>query len=207
MRRASVADVARGDCGVAPPPDDMTRARDVLAFWFGDDPATHRKVWFEKDAAFDAACAGLAAARDLAKAGAFDDWADTPRGGLALVILLDQLSRNLHRGTAEAFAADAKARAIARDMIARGFDQALTPVERMFVYLPFEHSEDLPDQDLSVRLFEALDAELSEKTHDYAVRHRDVIDRFGRFPHRNAALGRTSTLDELAYLAEPGAGF
>jgi uncharacterized protein (DUF924 family) len=192
---------------VAPPPNDMTSALDVLEFWFADAPATHRKVLFEENVAFDAACTRLAAARDLAKAGAFDDWADAPRGGLALLILLDQLSRNLHRGAAEAFAGDAKARAIARDMIARGFDQALTPVERMFVYLPFEHSEDLADQDLSVRLFEALEADLSEKTLDYAVRHRDVIQRFGRFPQRNAALGRTSTSDELAYLAEPGARF
>ena len=182
------------------------RARDVLAFWFAGDPATHRKVWFEKDAAFDAACAGLAAARDLAKAGAFDAWADTPHGGLALVILLDQFSRNLHRGAAEAFAADAKARAVARDMIRRRFDEALTPVERMFVYLPFEHSEDLTDQDLSVRLFTALDAAGVGDTLDYAERHRDVIRRFGRFPHRNAALGRTNTPDEAAYLAEAGAG-
>ena len=142
-----------------------------------------------------------------AKQGALDDWADTPHGGLALLILLDQLSRNLHRGTAEAFAADAKARAIARDMIARGFDQALTPVERMFVYLPFQHSEDLADQDASVRLFEALRATLDDQTCDYALRHRDVIRRFGRFPHRNAALGRTNTPDEDAYLAEPDAGF
>jgi uncharacterized protein (DUF924 family) len=185
----------------------MTRAIDVLRFWFAGDPATQRKVWFEKDAAFDAACADFAAARDLAKAGAFDEWAETPRGGLALLILLDQLSRNLQRGTAEAFAADAKARAIARGMLARGFDPALTPVERIFVYLPFEHSEDLADQELSVRLFEALGAAIGGETLDYAVRHRDVIRRFGRFPHRNAALGRTNTADEAAYLAEPGAGF
>ena len=185
----------------------MTIPADVLAFWFGSDPTVQRTQWFEEAAAFDAACVDLANARDLAKAGAFDDWADTPHGGLALLILLDQLSRNLHRGSAEAFAADAKARTIARAMIARGFDQALTPVERMFVYLPFEHSEDLADQDTSVRLFEVLDATLSEKTLDHALRHRDVIRRFGRFPHRNAALGRASTADELAYLAEPGAGF
>jgi len=185
----------------------MTRPIDVLNFWFAGDPATQRKVWFEKDAAFDAACADLATARDLAKTGAFDAWADTPRGGLALLILLDQLSRNLHRGTAEAFAADAKARAIARGMLARGFDQALTPVERVFVYLPFEHSEDLTDQDMSVRLFTALDVTGDGETLDYAVRHRAVIRRFGRFPHRNAALGRTNAVDEEAYLAEPGAGF
>src|SRR5580698_3381401 len=185
----------------------MTSATEVLDFWFAGDPATHRKVWFEKDAAFDSACADLAAARDSAKSGALDAWAETPKGGLALVILLDQLSRNLHRGTAEAFAADAKARTIARAMLARGFDQALTPAERMFVYLPFEHSEDLADQDLAVRLFTALDAATGEDTLDYAVRHRDVIRRFGRFPHRNTALGRQTTAEEAAYLADPGAGF
>jgi uncharacterized protein (DUF924 family) len=185
----------------------MTTPAEVLAFWFDGDPSTRRKTWFEEDAGFDVACTSLAAARDLAKAGALDDWVDTPRGGLALIILLDQLSRNLHRGSAEAFAADAKAREIARAMTARDFDKALTPVERMFVYLPFEHSEDLADQDLSVRLFEALEAASDEKMIDYAVRHRDVIRRFGRFPHRNAALGRVSTADELAYLAEPDAGF
>jgi len=185
----------------------MMHAIDVLTFWFAGDPAAHRKVWFEKDAAFDTACADFKAACDLAKAGALDAWAETPKGGLALLILLDQVSRNLHRGTAEAFAADAKARTIARAMLARGLDQALTPVERMFVYLPFEHSEDLADQDLSVRLFAALDAASGGDIHDYAVRHRDVIRRFGRFPHRNAALGRANTPEEDAYLAEPDAGF
>jgi uncharacterized protein (DUF924 family) len=190
----------------------MTHATEILQFWFAGDPATdrpatQRKVWFEKDAAFDLACADFAAARDLAKAGALDAWAETPQGGLALLILLDQFSRNLHRGSAEAFASDAKARAIARAMLARGFDQALTPVERMFVYLPFEHSEDLADQDLSVRLFAALDAAAGGEVHDYAVRHRDVVRRFGRFPHRNAALGRANTAAEAAYLAEPDAGF
>ncbi len=185
----------------------MSHAIDVLRFWFADDPATHRKVWFEKDAVFDTACADFKAARDLAKAGALDAWAETPKGGLALLILLDQVSRNLHRGTAEAFAADAKARTVARGMLAGGLVQALTPVERMFVYLPFEHSEELADQDLSVRLFAALDAASDEKLGDYAVHHRDVICRFGRFPHRNAALGRANTPEEDAYLAEPDAGF
>jgi uncharacterized protein (DUF924 family) len=185
----------------------LTEAAEVLDFWFASDPTKRRKAWFEKDPAFDMACAEFAAARDLAKAGGLDDWADTPHGGLALLILLDQLSRNLHRGSAEAFAADAKARATARAMIAHGFDQALTPVERIFVYLPFEHSEDLADQDMSVRLFASLESAEGSNTLDYAERHRDVIRRFGRFPHRNAALGRVSTADEEAYLAEPGAGF
>jgi uncharacterized protein (DUF924 family) len=185
----------------------MTTQDDILGFWFAGDPSSLRKVWFEKDAAFDAACAALVETRNLATAGALDGWAATPHGGLALLILLDQLSRNLHRGSAEAFAADAKARAIARAMIARGFDAMLTPVERMFVYLPFEHSEEIADQDLSVRLFAALDAVSDEKLGDYAERHREVIRRFGRFPHRNAALGRVNTAEEDGYLAEPGAGF
>jgi uncharacterized protein (DUF924 family) len=185
----------------------MTTQDDILAFWFAGDPSVPRPVWFAKDATFDAACTRLAAARDAASLGTFDHWADTPLGGLALLILLDQLSRNLYRGAAEAFAADPKARAIARAMIARGFDQALTPVERMFVYLPFQHAEDLADQDLSVRLFAALDAISGGETLGYAVHHRGVIRRFGRFPHRNAALGRVSTADEVAYLAEPDAGF
>ena len=179
----------------------------VLAFWFGGDPTTQRDVWFEKDADFDLACTDLATARDAAKAGALDAWAETPDGGLALLILLDQLSRNLYRGHAEAFAADPKARDVARAMIARGFDQALTPVQRMFVYLPFEHSEDLADQDESVRRFTALQVLTQDDVLAYALRHRDVIRRFGRFPHRNAVLGRVNTKEEEAYLAEPGAGF
>lgn len=175
----------------------------VLAFWFADDPTTKRKVWFEKNVDFDAACTQFADALRDAKAGAFDHWTDTPQGTLALVILLDQFSRNLHRNAPEAFAADAKARGLARDAVAAGVDQALGPVERVFIYLPFEHSEDLGDQDEAVRLLGSVGAE----SLDYAERHRDVIRRFGRFPHRNAALGRVSTPEELDYLAQPGAGF
>lgn len=180
---------------------------DVLAFWFAGDPSEHRKVWFQKNAEFDSACAAFADALAAAKRGALDHWADTPRGMLALVLLLDQFSRNLHRGTPEAFAADAQARALARWAVARGWDMAVGPVERIFMYLPFEHSEDMADQDESVRLFTALDTVLGGETLDYAERHRDVIRRFGRFPHRNAALGRENTDAEAAYLAEPGAGF
>lgn len=185
----------------------MTTQEDVLAFWFADGPDTRRAVWFQKDNTFDTACARFTAARDQAREGALDAWRATPKGTLALLILLDQLSRNLYRGQAEAFAADAQALAIARDALARGFDQALHPVERMFLYLPFEHAEDLAAQDESVRLFETLRDALGELTIDYAHRHRDVIRRFGRFPHRNAALGRTNTPAEDEYLAQPGAGF
>ena len=180
---------------------------DILDFWFAGDPSTRRAVWFQKDADFDAGCRAFTAAHDAAKRGELDHWAATADGALALLILLDQLSRNLHRGSPETFAADPKARTIASAAIALGLDRALTPVQRMFVYLPFEHSEDLADQDRSVMLFETLRGELGDATIDYAARHRDVINRFGRFPHRNAVLGRPNTPAEEAYLAEPGAGF
>ncbi len=183
----------------------MMTTDEVLDFWFAGDPSTRRKVWFEKDAEFDTACGRFAEALRDARAGAFDHWTDTPRGTLALIILLDQFSRNLHRNSPEAFAADGKARDIACAAVARGFDRMLGPVERMFVYLPFEHSEDLGDQDCSVRLFATLSDALGEDTIRYATDHRDVIRRFGRFPRRNAALGRVSTADELADLAQPGA--
>jgi uncharacterized protein (DUF924 family) len=180
---------------------------DILAFWFEGDPTTSRKAWFVKTAEFDAACSTYAKVLRDAKAGRHDAWADTASGALALTIVLDQLSRNLHRGSAQAFEADSQARSVARAAIARGFDRALGPEERKFLYLPFEHSEDLADQEESVRLFETLRPEVSDDTTGYAHSHRDVIRRFGRFPHRNAALGRTSTAEEVQYLSEPGAGF
>jgi uncharacterized protein (DUF924 family) len=184
----------------------MIQPADVLDFWFRGDPATFRKVWFEKDADFDAACHCFADALSAAKESKLDAWAQTPHGALALVLLLDQFSRNLHRNSPEAFAADARARAVARAAIALGFDRALTPTQLLFLYLPFEHSEDLSDQDEAVRLFETLRAVLGDNATDRALRHRDTIRRFGRFPHRNAALGRTNTPDEATYLAEPAGG-
>ena len=182
-------------------------AEAVLDFWFGAGPPVWRKLWFLKDPDFDAACARFAPAREAALAGACDSWAETPRGVLALLILLDQFSRNLFRDRAEAFAADPRARALAGAALERGFDRGLTPIERVFLYLPVMHSEDLADQDLSVSLCEALPPIEGAPVVESAYRHRDVIRRFGRYPHRNAALGRASTPDELAYLAEPGAGF
>jgi uncharacterized protein (DUF924 family) len=186
--------------------------QDVLDFWFADGPATWRPAWFLKDDGFDAACrTALGALAGPAREGALDDWATTPQGALALAILLDQAPRNLFRGTAEAFASDAKARAMARDaVLARRFDLALPPVARMFLYLPFEHGESMADQDLSVALFEGLrDVPAMAAPGggiDYAWRHREVIRRFGRFPHRNAALGRANTAEEAAWLAA-GGGF
>jgi len=180
---------------------------EILDFWFAGDAAALRDVWFEQDTGFDIACARFTAAIRAARAGHCDDWATSPRGALALIILLDQLSRNVFRNSPEAFAADPHAREIARRMIAAGFDQALTPVERMFVYLPFEHAETIEDQNVSVRLFATLRDALGADSVDYADRHRDVIQRFGRFPHRNAVLGRSNTPEEEHYLAQQPAGF
>jgi uncharacterized protein (DUF924 family)/streptogramin lyase len=179
----------------------------VLQFWFSGDPAIFRRVWFEKNIVFDSGCNRFVDALREAKQGRLDSWAKTPRGALALLIVLDQMSRNLHRGSPNSYAADTKARSVARVAIARGFDQRLTPIERVFIYLPFEHSEILADQDESVRLFETLREALGERAIQSAHDHRDVIRRFGRFPHRNAILGRANTAAEDDYLAVPGAGF
>jgi uncharacterized protein (DUF924 family) len=175
---------------------------DLLAYWFA--PGTSER-WFVKDPAFDSELdrrfGALAAA---AARGELDSWAETPRGALALTILLDQLTRNIHRGSPEAFAQDARARAVARAAIAAGHDALLTPLERPFLYLPFEHSEDPADQDRAVELFTALG---NAEQLDYAERHRTIIQRFGRFPHRNAILGRESTAEETAFLAGPNSSF
>jgi uncharacterized protein (DUF924 family) len=187
-------------------------AERLLAFWFADGPDTFRQAWFQRDDAFDAACRdGFGALVVPARDGALDGWAATPKGALALLLLLDQFPRNLFRGSAEAFASDPHARAIAGNTVLRDrFDLALTPVERIFLYLPFEHGEAMQDQDLSVALFEGLrdipTMRAPGGTIDYAWRHRVVVRRFGRFPHRNAALGRASTPAEQAWL-DAGGGF
>jgi len=188
---------------------DEAAIGDVLGFWFGAEPGAFRHAWFERNDAFDAACRDQFAATCAdAAAGRLDRWGATPEGALALVLLLDQFPRNIHRGTPSAFATDAKALDLARRMVGRGFDRTLEPVERFFVYLPFEHAEDLAVQDEAVRLIEALpDLTWRDNVVAYARAHRDVIARFGRFPHRNAVLGRETTAAEAAYLAEPGAGF
>ena len=161
--------------------------------------------WFRGGAAFDADCrtrwqdAHFAAARREC-----DDWLSDADGALALVLLLDQIPRNIFRGSAHAFATDPLALHMASRALDAGFDARVEPALRFFFYLPFEHSEALADQQRAVDLFTALgDANLL----GYAVAHRDVIARFGRFPHRNAILGRASTAQEQEYLAQPGAGF
>ena len=187
-------------------------ARDVLAFWFDEGNAAH---WFVADAAFDTQIRERfgVAVRDAAD-GRLEDWSATPGGWLALLILLDQFPRNLYRGEPRAWANDGDAQRIALSGLARGDDRQLPAIQRVFAYLPLEHAENRLLQQRSVDLFEALRAKVAAGTEaefdgflDYARRHRDVIERFGRFPHRNAALGRTSSVDEVVYLAQPGAGF
>lgn len=180
----------------------MTDALALWRFWF---EVLDREAWFRADAAVDEALrTRFAELPDLALAGALDGWRATPRGSVALVLALDQLPRNLWRGEARAFAYDARARAEADAALGRGVEAALGVDERAFLYLPFEHSEEAADQERCCALFETLgDAVYT----DYAHRHRDVIRRFGRFPHRNEVLGRASTAAEEAYLAQPGAGF
>ncbi|HMB76943.1 MAG TPA: DUF924 family protein [Kiloniellaceae bacterium] len=181
----------------------MSAIESVLAFWFR--PA-HREKWFVKDAAFDAAVATeLSAAFQAARRGDLSAWRGSPEGCLALCILLDQVPRNLFRGSAEAFAADAQARAITRHAVAEGYDRGLTQEQRLFLYMPLEHSEALADQEDCCRLMAALDEDPG--WHDFALKHRDIVARFGRFPHRNAALGRPSTPEEARFLTEPGSSF
>jgi uncharacterized protein (DUF924 family) len=200
----------------------MESTRDeLLQVWFGTDiddarvGASQAGLWWGKSPDNDEMLAGrFGAAASAAAAGALDHWTGSPRGRLALILLLDQLPRVIHRGSAAAFAEDEKARRIASRGLESGADRLLRPIERAFFYLPFEHSEDRSDQDRSVELFRELVAgvpegwrEIFEGYLDFALRHREVIARFGRFPHRNAVLGRRSTPEEVAYLEQPGTGF
>ncbi len=181
----------------------MREIEEILEFWFAPEV---RPKWFVKDADFDAEVArrlGPPLAR--ARAGACGHWPATARGALALVLLFDQAPRNLHRGTPQAFACDARARAITRQAVAAGHDRTLTQAERLFLYLPLEHSESLADQEVCVALIAALDEEPGWLV--YAERHREIVERFGRFPHRNAVLGRATTAAEAAFLREPNSSF
>ena len=181
----------------------------VLDFWFGTPRGKSRAEWFRKDPAFDEEIrrrfAGLhqqASRREL------QAWRASAEPMLALVIVLDQFSRNLFRNDARAFAQDAHARECANEALLRGDDLGLLPVERQFLYLPFEHSEDLRDQERGCDLMRSLDAfEETRGISEWAVRHRDIVARFGRFPHRNAAMGRESTPEEIEFLKGPRSGF
>ena len=180
------------------------RAHEILQFWFdpGLDTAQRNKRWFSKDTRFDAEIRRrFLALYEEAAAGRLAPWQAAPRECLALVILLDQFPRNMFRGRARAFAADALARTAARALLPRAGE--LSAEERLFAYLPFEHSESLADQNLACELMKDFDQEQLR----YALRHRAIIERFGRFPHRNAALGRASTPEEIEFLKTPGSGF
>jgi uncharacterized protein (DUF924 family) len=202
------------------------QARAVLDCWFGapDTPdfGGARKSWFSRNEAFDAMLrerfgALIDAANDVTSDVTCNTpgnttlahWQTTPLGALALIIVLDQFSRNCHRNTPRAFAADQKALRIAQRMVATGADRLLpTAHHRAFAYLPYEHDETLASQQESLRLFKRLEAEPGgESYYRFAVRHAAIIDRFGRFPHRNAVLGRSSTAEEAAFLREPGSSF
>lgn len=187
----------------------MSDARAVLDFWFGDGHAP-RDEWFRKDAAFDAGIAArFGPLVERALAGELSAWQTPPDSALALILLLDQFTRNIFRGSPRAFAGDALALSVARSLVAAGGDRTLPPLQRAFVYMPFEHAEDLGAQDEAVRLFTplaALSPFLAEML-DYAQRHRVIVARFGRFPHRNAVLGRASTPEESEFLTQPGSGF
>lgn len=174
----------------------------VLRFWLEETPTGKR---FSKDTALDREIADrFGAARDAVLARGAEGWADEPRTLLAAIILIDQFSRNIYRGRAEAFAGDALARSLTEMALARGWDTPMTATERQFLYMPLMHSEDMSDQTASVALFEKLGDAGDLK---FARAHAEIIDRFGRFPARNAALGRDSTPGEIEYLSQPGAGF
>ena len=184
-------------------------AREILAFWFGSVPHAAREVWFRKDDAFDARIrARFGDAVDAAIDGAYEDWSATPHGTLACILLLDQFTRNIHRGTPRAFAGDGRALGLAGRAVDAGFDHALDTFERWFCYLPFEHAETLAAQERSLVLFRSLaDHTGLHDPYVWAERHAAIVRRFGRFPHRNAILGRASTPEEIAFLREPGSSF
>lgn len=183
---------------MAAPADPGPQA--VLGFWFA--PGS-RERWFRPTPEFDAAVRdGLLGLWEAARSGRLRHWEETPEGALALAILLDQVPLNAFRGRAEAFSTEGLAREVADRAVRRGLDDELPPQRRVFLYMPFMHSEHLPDQDRALALFER--AGLGDNAR-WARHHRAVVERFGRFPHRNAALGRTSTPEETAWLTEPGA--
>lgn len=191
------------DCWFDGAPDDPATAGKKAALWWGSDPASDAELRERFGATHEAAAAGR-----------LDHWAATPEGRVALVLVLDQLSRNLHRGTPGAFAQDPAAQRLALAAVEQGEDRSSPFFHRVFLYMPFEHSERLADQERCCRLFDRLLAECPEPLREpartylgFAHRHRDIVARFGRFPHRNAILGRPSSAEELRFLEQPGSSF
>ncbi|WP_211212110.1 DUF924 family protein [Kiloniella laminariae] len=176
---------------------------EVLEFWFAEGMDQR---WFVKDPEFDALIRDkLLPLYEQAAAGELESWRRDGRGCLALCILLDQAPRNLFRNDPRSFATDGYALQVARDAVSRGWDESLQEEEKVFLYLPFEHSEELEDQRTSLELFAGIGR--ASGWYSYAVRHEEIIRRFGRFPHRNAVLGRETTPEEAAFLLEPGSSF
>jgi uncharacterized protein (DUF924 family) len=174
----------------------------IVSFWFEE---LTPKNWYRRDEALDAKIRErFGETYEALKAAVPDDWLRGPEGYLAAILVLDQFPRNMFRGSPEAFATDESALALAKKAIAKDYDQWLPKPKRAFVYLPFQHSEDTEDQARSVQLFTALGNPVNL---DFALRHQVIVDRFGRFPHRNAVLGRQSTQGEEAFLKEPGSSF
>ncbi|NMG20489.1 DUF924 family protein [Brasilonema bromeliae] len=191
----------------------MSQAKEILDFWFGSsgspDYGKPKSFWFSKKPEFDEELR-IRFLTDYQKAagGYLDDWMDFPDSCLALILLLDQFPRSMFRDTPEAFATDWEALSVAQHAVAQRYDQKLLPVQRWFVYLPFEHSENLEHQSQAVRLFQQLgDDPDSVSCIDYALRHMQVIERFRRFPHRNKILGRVSTPEEKEFLKHKGSSF
>ena len=190
--------------------------QDILDFWFGavnspsDSYHERKRVWFGKDAAVDQDIhQRFSALYGQVLEGDYKAWQTSPEGCLSLILILDQFPRNMFRGQAQAFAADPQALKITQRAIALGFDRELSPVQRLFLYLPLEHSENRDHQQQAVTLFQALADEHQEfnDTYVYALKHQAVIERFGRFPHRNEILGRPSTPEEIEFLKQPGSSF
>jgi uncharacterized protein (DUF924 family) len=186
-----------------------THYSEVLDYWFGSPRGKRRPEWFRKDERFDEEMRRrFGELHGAAARGALEDWRKDRESMLALIVVLDQFSRNLYRNDPRAFAQDAHARACTREALARGDDAQSLPVERQFLYMPLEHSEDRDDQAVACKLFAQLEEHSDTRgLVDYATRHKVIVDRFGRFPHRNAILGRTSTPEEAEFLKTPASGF
>jgi uncharacterized protein (DUF924 family) len=200
----------------------LETAQDILTFWFGEDYYQTGKIdksqqmrWWQKDDAFDQQIqTRFGAMIELAKDGLLDEWRETARGNLALILLFDQFTRNCFRNNKKMYAYDAHALQVSQYLIHEGLDKELLPFERTFCYMPLEHAEDLVLQERCVHLFEDLAQQVDDTLKptfdyflDYAKQHHAVIAEFGRFPHRNKIFDRESTPEEVVYLKDPNAGF
>ncbi|MBD2203295.1 DUF924 domain-containing protein [Calothrix sp. FACHB-1219] len=191
----------------------MSQVKAILEFWFGhpDEPGYGklRDFWFKATPDFDwELTSRFLEAYQQAAAGLLDDWVNSPESCLALILLLDQFPRNMFRGTPQAFSTDWEALSVAQQAVAKGYDREFLPVQRWFIYLPFEHSENLEDQRRCIKLFQQIshdrESAIAIKS---AFKHLEIIERFGRFPHRNLILGRPSTPEEIEFLQQPDSSF